>query len=97
MRISTGAPLPLPRLLSHSLMAEARREGSMVRPASSVPSPVGRVSSNSPEPVKLRMQNASSQSRGTGWRWPVITATAVSLRAYTMASIDEKKSENATD
>jgi len=57
-------PLPLPRLVSHAESASARRSGSTRKPASSWPSPVGSVSSNSVEPVKLRMAKPSSHSSG---------------------------------
>lgn len=78
----TGAPLPLPRLVNHSLIAVASRAASTPSPASSRPSPVGSVSSNSVEPVKFRIQKLSIQSSGTGLRSDPIVISATNFRAY---------------
>ncbi len=78
----TGCPFPLPRFVNHSPIEAASRTGSTLKPASRHPSAVGNVSSNSADPVKLRMQKISSQSRGAGRRSSPITISAFNFRAY---------------
>jgi hypothetical protein len=79
----TGFPFPFPRFVSHSLIACASRAGSTLSPASSRPSPVGSVSSNSAEPVKFRMQKLSSHSSGAALRSPSIATSTSNFFAYT--------------
>ena len=77
----TACPFPLPRFVNHSLIAAASRSGLTLSPASSRPSPTGKVSSNYADPVKFRMQKLSSQSSGAARRSPAITISARSFRA----------------
>jgi hypothetical protein len=83
----TSTPLPLPRFVNSWLMAVASRAGSTRNPASSRPSPVGSVSSNSPERVKFRMQKLSNHSSGTGLRSPAMIVSARNFRAYICAEV----------
>ena len=78
----TARPLPFPRLVNHSLIAAASLAGFTAKPASSFPSPTGKVSSNSADPVKLRMQKLSSHSKGAARRSAPITISASNFRAY---------------